>query len=818
MRTRDRSLLANAASLLVCGVLAGVVVAAAAFPAIAMGGLAAKSGAEAFDDLPRDLSVTPTPPQISYIYASDNKTLIATIYDENRHVIPLAQVPQVMRDAMIAAEDQRFYQHHGVDFQGVIRAMVANQQTDSNQGASTLTMQYVRQALTYGSSSPEAVIAATEQTNVRKLREIKLALQLETELTKDEILERYLNIAAFGNGTYGIYAASQVYFNKVPAKLTLEEAALLAGLVKAPSAYDPTDAKGLKAALARRGYVLDQMYKNGMITKEVADATQTKPIKVSGKRTPNGCVSTTKNQWGFFCDYLVRWWQQQDFFGADSSSREANLKAGGYRIVTSLDIKIQTNAKKNVEKQLKTGNSDALMLAAIEPGTGRIKAMAVNRNYGLQDSKNGPSTNPAKRRLGIKGTYPTTTNPLISGGGDITGYKAGSTFKIFTMVAALEKGYTLDYPIRARSPYRSKYVVEANSPAACGDHVHWCPRNANPSWMNGVRNMWTGFGRSVNTYFVPLEERVGSENAVNVAKKLGIQFRAKGTKDAPADYEFATNKALTSSWGPFTLGVSDTVPLDLANAYATLAADGKYCEPIPVKDIITRDGKKLSQVTSPRCKSVVKPDIARAAMDAARCPVGDNSATSRCTGGTASDNIYGQFPRQFVGKPIAGKTGTSDNNWTANLVLTTKQLAIAGTMADPDHAQADHQMSATKVNTAVMQTMKAAMKGLPSKNFTPPSSKMTTGKRVSIPNVKCQSIAAATSRLRAAGFQVDVDDKPIDSTCPAGTVARTDPEGFTVERGVVLIIPSNGKPPKGEGGGPGGGGGGPGGGGGDGGG
>jgi membrane peptidoglycan carboxypeptidase len=308
---------------------------------------------------------------------------------------------------------------------------------------------------------------------------------------------------------------------------------------------------------------------------------------------------------------------------------------------------------------------------------------------------------------------------------------------------------------------------------------------------------------------------VGSENAVNVAKKLGIQFRAKGTKDAPADYEFATNKALTSSWGPFTLGVSDTVPLDLANAYATLAADGKYCEPIPVKDIITRDGKKLSQVTSPRCKSVVKPDIARAAMDAARCPVGDNSATSRCTGGTASDNIYGQFPRQFVGKPIAGKTGTSDNNWTANLVLTTKQLAIAGTMADPDHAQADHQMSATKVNTAVMQTMKAAMKGLPSKNFTPPSSKMTTGKRVSIPNVKCQSIAAATSRLRAAGFQVDVDDKPIDSTCPAGTVARTDPEGFTVERGVVLIIPSNGKPPKGEGGGPGGGGGGPGGGGGD---
>src|SRR6185503_4094430 len=128
-------------------------------------------------------------------------------------------------------EDERFYQHHGVDFQGVIRAMVANQQTDSNQGASTLTMQYVRQALTYSSSSPEAVIAATEQTNRRKLSEMKYALKMETELTKDQILERYLNIAPFGHGTYGIFAASQVYFGKAPKNLQLEEAALLAGLV-----------------------------------------------------------------------------------------------------------------------------------------------------------------------------------------------------------------------------------------------------------------------------------------------------------------------------------------------------------------------------------------------------------------------------------------------------------------------------------------------------------------------------------------------------------------------------------------------------------
>ncbi|WP_344081145.1 transglycosylase domain-containing protein [Luedemannella helvata] len=789
MRKRDRSLFANAAALLICGVLAGVVVAAAAFPAIAMGGLAMKSGSEAYGGLPSQLQVLQSP-QISYVYASDNKTLIATIYDENRHDIPLAQIPKIMQNAIIAAEDQRFYEHNGVDVQGVIRAYVANQNSDSQQGASTLTMQYVRQALTYFSNSPSAIIAATERTNARKLKEIKYAMTLETQLTKDQILERYLNIAAFGNATYGIYAASQVFFNKIPKNLTLGEAALLAGLVKAPSTYDPTTKAGRTAALDRRQYVLSQMVKNGFITQAEADTALKTPLKIIGKRTPNGCTATRKNHWGFFCDYLYRWWMQQEAFGSDASSRENKLKAGGYRIVTTLDVKVQEAAKKNIEKQVPTGSSDALMIAAVEPGTGKIKAMATNRKYGLDTSKNGQSTDPAKRKLGIKGTYPTTTNPLISGGGDITGYKMGSTFKMFTMVAALEEGYTLDYPIAAKSPYKSKYIVERNSRAACkDDRDHWCPVNANPSWMNGVRNMWTGFGRSVNTYFVPLQERVGAEKAVDVAKRLGIQFRAKGTKDAPADYEFATNKDLTKSWGPFTLGVSDAVPLEMANAYATLAADGKYCEPIPVAKITDHDGNVLNDVTKPRCNQAVKADVARAAVDAARCAVGDRSSVSRCDQGTAS------WVRGVVGKPVMGKTGTTDDLWTATLALSTKQLAVAGTMADPDHAQANREMSAPKTNYAVAYTMRDALKGKKSINFTPPSSKYTTGKRVSVPSVTCRGVDDARSILRGRGFQVEVDSKPVDSSCPAGTVARTDPDGWTVENGYVLLYISNGKAP-----------------------
>ncbi len=791
MRQRDRSLFANAASLLICGVLAGVVVAAAAFPAIAMGGLAAKAGADTFGELPTELNV-PTPPQITYVYASDGKRLLAMFYDENRHDIPLSEVPQVMRDAIIAAEDQRFYDHNGVDLQGIIRAWLANQQTDSSQGASTLTMQYVRQAITYSATSPAEVIAATEKTNARKLREARLAIALETVLTKDQILENYLNIAAFGHGAYGIYAASQVYFNKEPKDLKLEEAALLASLPKAPSEFDPVTEKGRPQALLRRTYVLEQMVELGMVAAADAEVAQKAELKVTGVRTPNGCVSTTVAHWGFFCDYFYRWWIGQKEFGRDEAERENKLKSGGYRIVTTLDVKIQASAKKNVEKELKTGKSDALMLAAIEPGTGRIKAMAANRNYGLDTTKNGISTDPAKSKKRIRGTYPTTTNPIISGGGDISGYKAGSAFKIFTMLTALERGYPLDFTIHAKSPYKSPvYIVGTEDISVCPDKVHWCPSNANPSYMNGPRNMWGGFGRSVNTYFVPLQEKVGADNVIAMSKRLGIQYRNS------EDIKF-TSPDRAKGFGPFTIGVTDTVPLELANAYATLAADGKYCEPMPVVDIFNIKGEKIPEITKPRCKQVVKAEVARAAIDAARCPIYDTGGLGKCTGGTTGYYFTGGSAAQSVAHPVFGKTGTSDFNWTANLAISTKQLAIATTLANPDFAQTKHDAEAPRrANRAAVQTMREAMKGLPKIQFIKPPNSLVFGKRVGIPNVECKSVAEARLRISDAGFDVSVEDKKIDSKCPAGTVAKTDPSGSTSKGGSVTIYVSNGKNPGG---------------------
>ncbi|MEU2615862.1 transglycosylase domain-containing protein [Micromonospora sp. NPDC007271] len=784
MRKRDHNVLTNAASLLICGLLAGVVVAAAAFPAVAMSGLAAKAGAETFDSLPKVLKEARSP-QITYLLASDGKTPLASMYDENRKDVKLKDVSPWMQKAIIAAEDHNFYKHNGVDLNGIARAFVNNSSgANSRQGASTLTMQYVRLAISYSATHPADVVAATEDTSARKLREMSLALQVDKQFSKDEILERYLNIAAFGNGAYGIYAASQVYFGKPPSKLDIQESALLAGLVKGPTMYDPTTKSGYRDAVERRDYVIKNMVIIGAITQEQADEAKKIKLKVNERRTPNGCVAANKQSWGFFCDYFYRWWLQQETFGSTTYDRERRLKSGGYTITTTLDVQAQNGADTAVRKNLSVNDKAARMIAVVEPGTGRVRALATNRNFKL-DNPNNPqnklSSDPKKAQKKIRGSRPNTVNPLISGGGGITGYQAGSTFKIFTLVAALEKGYPLAYTINAPIQFKSEYIIDPGNSAACQGHFY-CPKNSSDS-MAGVHNMWSAFGLSVNTYFVALQQQVGAENVVKAAEKLGITFRA------PNDAKFAADKKAAHQWGAFTLGVSQTTPLELANAYATLAADGKYCEPIPVQEIRDPDGDKLD-IANPHCEQRISKEVARAAVDAARCPVGDNSSTSRCGSRTAGE------VRGIVNAPVAGKSGTTDSHRTSALVAMTKQYAVAGIMADPDWPQTNQKMGHKElngINPAVQQTLAAAMKNKPRINFTPPSGKIVYGDQRSIPGVKCESIDTARSRLRGAGFEPVVSSSKVPSECPAGTAAGTSPDGKTIKGGMVTIEVSSGQ-------------------------
>jgi membrane peptidoglycan carboxypeptidase len=806
MRSRDRSLLANAASLLVCGLLAGLVVAAAAFPAVAMGGLAAKAGADTFDSLPTNLEEA-TAPQITQVYAADGKTLLAYIYDENRSDIPLSEVGEVMKQAIVASEDARYYKHHGVDFKGVARAFVANQQNGGvAQGASTLTMQTVRQIISYTAKSPKEVLQATEDTPARKLREIKLALALEKKYNKDQILEKYLNIASFGHGAFGINAASRVYFDKAPKDLKVEEAALLAGLVKAPTSFDPADPEKRPAALERRQYVLKQMVSLKYITQAQADEAQKVELKIVGKRTPNECTEVLRPDLnaGFFCDYLLRWWNGNKEFGADGYERNNKLRSAGYRLITSLDINAQAAAMRNITDVMKNKPaSQAMMLSGIEPNTGRIQLLAVNRNFSNDQTNNGLNTEPSKKARGVKGNYPSTTVPLLTGGADLVGYQAGSVFKEFTILAALEKGLPLDYTINTVSPYPSKFVVGAGQPGACSGTKFYCPENSGKKGA-GVRNMWTGLGSSINTYFVPLEERVGVDKVVGMAQRLGLEFKSETDQQ-----QIKTN---LTNWGAFTLGVSSTTPLEMSNVFATLAADGVYCKPTPILEIRDSKGNKID-AGKPDCKKVLEPDIARGGIDAARCPIGDKSAYDRCEGkSTAGDT------RGIVGYPIAGKTGTTDDEKSATLTVTTRQLAISGFYTDPDWPQTNQRFEhAGGVNPVVQRTMRDAMKGKPQVGFTAPSKDIAFGQRQGIPGVKCNTVEQARNKIRGAGFEVDVQQGQIASDCPPGTVAKTDPEGTTVKGGVVVLIISGGPgaPPGGTGGGGGGGGGpGPGGGGG----
>ncbi|WP_426509780.1 transglycosylase domain-containing protein [Dactylosporangium sp. McL0621] len=782
MRKREHGLLPNAASLLLCGLLAGLVVAAAAFPAVAMSGLAAKAGSDTFENLPTDIDVLPSP-QISYVYASDGKTLLAMMYDENRRDVKIDDVAPVMQQAMVAAEDNRFYEHRGVDVKGVARAFVANQNAggQTEQGASTLTMQYVRQAIAYSARTPQEVVDATDKTPTRKLREMKYAIDLEKKLSKKEILERYLNIAPFGHGAYGVFAAAHVYFEKDPKDLTLPEAALIAGLVKAPGTNDPATAEGLPRALERQKYVLNQMVSMGYIDKTAADAASGVKLTIVGKRTPEGCESIQRPELGagFFCDYMRRWWTDQKVFGEDQYQRANRLRAGGYTVISSLDIQTQTAAFRYAQDQplvskdqkVTLGQSNAMMLAAIQPGTGRVTALATNRNFSNDQTQNGKNTNPDKKNQ--KGNWPNTTVPIITGDTDIPGYQAGSAFKIFTAVAALESGLPLATTIQTEKQFVSDFIISSGSPAACNGN-HYCPKNS--GGQSGPYNMWTGFGSSINTFFVPLEQQVGVDHVVDVAKRMGIQF------NAPEDAKLAANP---KGWGAFTLGVSATTPLQLANAYGTLAADGVYCEPTPILEVKDNNGKKVDGL-DPKCKQAIDPEVARAAVDMARCPVGDQSASGKCAGATAG------YARDFVKRPIAGKTGTTDSEKSATFTVMTKQLAVSGFLTDPDWPETNKDMKHPPVNYAALGVLRDGLAGQPVVQFTPPTKDRSQGKLVDIPSVKCLSVDQARAKIKNAGFSVSVASGQVASQCPPGTVDRTNPAGSTAKGSSVQLVVSKG--------------------------
>jgi len=647
--------------LLAFSAAAGLVLAGALLPVV--GGLAlfVRGATASFESLPSKLQ-GPPPPQRSRLLAADGST-IAEFFAQDRVDVPIEHVALAMQKAIVAIEDVRFFSHGAVDVQGTMRAALANLGAGSTaQGGSTLTQQYVKNVLLYAGDK-----SATTDTIARKVREARYAVALEHTLTKTEILQRYLNIVYFGEGAYGIESAARRYFGTDAGKLTLPQSALLAGLVQSPSDYDPVRATG--AALARRAQVLQRMQAAGDISEQQRRTAVATRLGVHLSAPRFGCEPSYAP---FFCDWVHQQVLNDPRFGANRAEREQRLMTGGLTIRTTLVPRVQQAAQRAVDRVVPRGSRVATAVVAVQPGTGAVLAMAVDRSYG---SKRGQ------------------TRVNLATGGQ-SGFPAGSTFKLFTLAAALEHHLPLSTTLYA-PPHLTINEGE----------LHDCSGDALGSWHVGnaedgeggtfglVRATW----ESVNTYFAQLEKKVGVCAAWRLAVRMGITEISNGKPPAEVP--------------SFTLGADDTSPLQVAAAYAAVAAHGSYCPPYAVSS--------ATGVTVPHrraCRQVMSPTTADTVTSVLRGVI-DGPDPSR-TGAAAG-----------IGRPAAGKTGTTESFGAAWFSGYTPQLAASAWVGDPrgiSHPLRDvtingrfytHVYGADLPAAVWSATMRAALAGTVAENF-----------------------------------------------------------------------------------------------------
>jgi membrane peptidoglycan carboxypeptidase len=751
----DSGVATQIAMLVVVSIVAGVLAAGLALPVVGAAGAAAKNTAESFNNLPSELQ-TPPLPQTSTILAA-NGSVIARIYSENRIVVPLQAIAPVLQRAVVAIEDSRFYEHGGVDIHGALRALAANLQSGSVQeGASTLTMQYVRNVLVVTAQTDAERAAARAVTTARKLREMRLAIGLEQRWTKQQILEGYLNIAYFGAGAYGAEAASRRYFSKSAKDLTLPEAAMLAGIVQQPVAFDPL--LNPAASQQRRDVVLDRMLQLGDITQAQHDQAVAVPVKamLKPRDVPNGCTTSAAP---FFCDYVMHQLLNDPTFGKTAEDRKALIDQGGLVIRTTLDVKAQSAAQASVEKYIPYNDPSgkAAALAMVEPGTGSIKAMAENRRWGVSG-------------LG----YTTYNYAVDAADGGTVGMQAGSTFKAFTLAAALQQGIPINEPIAA--PQTRTFTGFTN----CSGQK-FAPYTLSNSTGAGTFNMRTGTALSINTFFVELERRTGICQPVQIAEALGVHT---GSGKPPSQVP------------SFTLGVDDVTPLTMASAYATFAAQGKYCAPRAITSVADRNGKQLP-VPPVRCSQALDPAIA--------------NGVASILAGVIDGPIRGRTGASMsLGRPAGGKTGTTDSNAAVWFVGFVPQLSTAVWAGDP-RGGFGHPMQNVTINGHYYvqvyglsipgpiwrETMKAALQGVPVQQFPALDPTVIRGITVQVPDLAGLTPAQAAGKLTQLGLSSTVVPTPVDSTYPAGTIDHTDPAaGASLSPGAtVTLYLSSGTPP-----------------------
>ncbi|MEE1667280.1 transglycosylase domain-containing protein [Streptomyces sp. WAC07094] len=625
-----------AAKFLGVSVLAGAVMAGIALPAAGALGLAAKGSVKGFDDIPANLQ-SPQLSQRTTILDSQGGQ-IATVYSRDRTVVDLKDISPYMQKALVAIEDSRFYQHGAIDLKGVLRALNQNAQSGGvAQGASTLTQQLVKNYFVEeAGDDPTKVAQATQQTVGRKIRELKYAIQIEEKLGKKKILENYLNITFFGQQAYGVEAASQRYFSKHAKDLSLQESALLAGLVQSPTRYDPVN--DATEAKKRRNVVLQRMADVHDITQAEADKAKATPLGLHVSQPKNGCITAVKGA-GFFCDYVREVFLNNPSFGKTQADRAKIWNRGGLTIRTTLDPQAQESVQSSIKKHVYKSDDVATAATIVEPGTGKILAMGQSRPYGF-------GKNETQINLSVDKSM---------GGG--AGYQPGSTFKPIVAAAAIEGGTpaTQEFP----SPYEMAYP----SPVSICDGKVWKDDPYKPTTLtnedeseHGPYSMKEATAKSVNTYYVQLIGDIGICPVIDMAKKMGVN-RADGA---------AINQAPS-----IALGTQEMSPLTMASAYAAFADRGTYCTPVAIESITqtVANQKKSLPVPKTTCSRAMSETTADTISTLLKGVVEDGTGT----------------PAGLGSRPSAGKTGTTDNRYAAWFVGYTPNMAGAVWVGDPAH-------------------------------------------------------------------------------------------------------------------------------------
>jgi len=642
-------------------VLAGILVAGLLFPVVGGLGVLSNKASETVKTTSAELARKPPP--LTSVMLDDDGDKIATLYEQYRLPLSSEDISPAMKWAMISVEDRRFFEHNGVDMRGITRAAINNSVDDDTQGASTLTQQYVKNYLinVVYRNDEEGQRRAQAPTIARKLREARLAVNLETRMSKQEILTGYLNVVEFSRRVYGVSAAAKAYFGTTSDKLNVTESALLAGMVNNPGMYDPW--QNPEQALKRRNYVLTKMVENDKLAKDDAERLKEKPLGVLDEPripTPN-CLSASPQN-GFYCQYVMDFLQKHDM-----SPEE--VKTGGYTIKTTLNEEATTEANEAAENQVDQDEDNiANTLSLVRPGDGPrdVVALVANRDYGAS------------------GEQGETVLPLPSGLVNTTGI--GSSMKIFTAAAALQEGVRGIYDtVQSPNSYASDVFTSSRRS---------CPKIGIGTWAYCLSNAYDNYPpemtlqealqTSPNTTFVILEEKIGMGPVVNMAKKLGLRTTmsnnlmgnppnpdADSAELSKSQLEFFGPKENAPGRGSFTLGVSPVSGLEMANVAATLMSHGKWCPLSPVDTLLDRNGEE-QQIDLPSCEQVVPKGLADTLV------VGLSKDTKgEGTAAGAADAVDWD-------RPMLGKTGTTENNSSAAFVGATPQLAGVAMVFRPD--------------------------------------------------------------------------------------------------------------------------------------